>query len=185
MTSENSLPGYTQSNFNQFELCVAWRAANIRYIPQQTQFRVRWNISSWWIPGARTASLPHTARYLFTYDRTHMEPGQASLPGGVQASSGDWTKAERLFVGMGRAIFSSLCLASAACTASVWMSAQPVRMSRVSHTGEEKRGDGEIFTELRREGTRIKIALVHDFISCIHVATVCMLYSNKTELNFH
>lgn len=56
------------------------------------------------------------------------------LPGGVQASSGDWTKAERLFVGMGRAIFSSLCLASAACTASVWMSARAARRSAVSHT---------------------------------------------------
>lgn len=46
----------------------------------------------------------------------------ASLPGGVQLSIGDWTKADRLLVGMGSAIFSSLCLASAACTASVWMS---------------------------------------------------------------
>lgn len=47
---------------------------------------------------------------------------EPSLPGGVQVSMGDWTKAERLLVGMGRAIFSSLCLASAAWTASVWMS---------------------------------------------------------------
>lgn len=61
------------------------------------------------------------------------------LPGGVQASSGDWTKAERLFVGMGRAIFSSLCLASAACTASVWMSARPARRSS---RGESHRGEG-------------------------------------------
>lgn len=44
------------------------------------------------------------------------------LPGGVQFSAGDWTKAERRLVGMGRAIFSSLCLARAACTASVWIS---------------------------------------------------------------
>lgn len=48
--------------------------------------------------------------------------GTEKLSGGVQASAGDWTKVERRLVGMGRAIFCSLCLASAACTASVWMS---------------------------------------------------------------
>lgn len=53
-----------------------------------------------------------------------------SSPGGVQVSMGDWTKAERLLVGMGRPIFSSLCLASAACTASVWMSTQRARRKR-------------------------------------------------------
>ena len=45
-----------------------------------------------------------------------------NVPGGVQLFSGDWTKAERLLVGIGSAIFSSLWLANAACTASVWMS---------------------------------------------------------------
>lgn len=57
---------------------------------------------------------------------------KCSLPGGVQVSMGDWTKAERLLVGMGSAIFCSLCLASAACTASVWMSKDTVRINRVT-----------------------------------------------------
>ena len=48
-----------------------------------------------------------------------IEGEKYSLPGGVQVSMGDWTNAERLLVGMGSAIFSSLFLASAACTASV------------------------------------------------------------------
>lgn len=52
----------------------------------------------------------------------YSECDKSSLPGGVQVSMGDWTKAERRLVGIGSAIFSSLCLASAACTASVWMS---------------------------------------------------------------
>lgn len=37
-----------------------------------------------------------------------------NLPGGVQASAGDWTNVDRLLVGMGKAIFCSLCFASAA-----------------------------------------------------------------------
>jgi len=49
---------------------------------------------------------------------------------------GDWTKAERLLVGMG--IFSSLCLASAACTASVWMS---VFNARINGEGQISQGD--------------------------------------------
>lgn len=111
-----------------------------------------------------------------------MENGQAGLPGGVQASSGDWTKAERLFVGMGRAIFSSLCLASAACTASVWMSARAARRRTVSHTAWRRRDIYRVW----KGGTRIEIALVHDFISCFDVATVVyalVLQGKKTKLH--
>ena len=52
---------------------------------------------------------------------------------------GDWTKAERLLVGMGSAIFSSLCLASAACTASVWMSSK--NKCRETNGGQKKVDD--------------------------------------------
>lgn len=44
------------------------------------------------------------------------------LPGGVRVSMGDCTYVDLRLVGMGSAIFSSLCLAKAACTASVWIS---------------------------------------------------------------
>lgn len=44
------------------------------------------------------------------------------VSGGVQASAGDWTNVDRLLVGMGKAIFCSLCFARAAWTASVWIS---------------------------------------------------------------
>lgn len=50
------------------------------------------------------------------------EKALINLPGGVQASAGDWTNVDRLLVGMGKAIFCSLCFASAAWTASVWIS---------------------------------------------------------------
>jgi len=40
--------------------------------------------------------------------------GAEKFSGGVQASAGDWTNVDRLLVGMGRAIFCSLCFASAA-----------------------------------------------------------------------
>lgn len=65
----------------------------------------------------------HRSNHLILWpSQLNVTQSMRSSPGGVQVSNGDWTKAERLFVGMGSAIFSSLCLASAACTASVWMS---------------------------------------------------------------
>lgn len=67
-------------------------------------------------------------------DQRGTEYEKSRLPGGVQVSMGDWTKAERLLVGMGNAIFSSLCLASAACTASVWMSTWTARAKRDRET---------------------------------------------------
>lgn len=65
-------------------------------------------------------------------------------PGGVQFSAGDWTKAERRLVGMGRAIFASLCLARAACTASVWISSRRMqRMMKIEDNEEYRKANIE------------------------------------------
>lgn len=64
-------------------------------------------------------------------------------PGGVQFSAGDWTKAERRLVGMGRAIFSSLCLARAACTASVWISIRRTQRTMKRENEQYRKANGE------------------------------------------
>lgn len=106
------------------------------------------------------------------------------LPGGVQLSIGDCTYADRRLVGIGSAIFSSLCLARAAWTASVWISEakrkrknceQPVFFSLDLCT--------EILAEVlfKVTGTTFNIMGLNAFLQStrlIGISLTCFLYLN-------